>query len=120
MGLAGVGRVGYACFYGADNEAAAGCDEEESTRVSQREPGGQVSDLGRVGGVDGLASRLRPGCVAGCFAIEDRDTQAWAGTNVWACSHEGSGEVLGGVAGPGREATRADVAGSGAIAASRQ
>ena len=41
--------VGYARFYGADNETAAGCDDEESTHLSGCGPCGQVPDLGRVG-----------------------------------------------------------------------
>jgi len=37
--------VGYARFYGAINDAAAGCDEEESTRIPERGSGRKGADL---------------------------------------------------------------------------
>jgi hypothetical protein len=39
----GVVDVGYARFYGADDDAAAGCDEEESARVSEAPIGPAVT-----------------------------------------------------------------------------
>ena len=33
--------VGYARFYGVDDDTAAGCDEEECARESERRPGWQ-------------------------------------------------------------------------------
>ena len=50
--------VGYARFYGAINDAAAGCDEEESTRIPERGSGRKGSDPDRVGRVDRMAPGL--------------------------------------------------------------
>ncbi len=67
-----------------------------------------------------MAPRLRAGGVTGRVDAEGGQTQGRAGTNVWAGRDEGPGEVLGGAAGAGGEAARADAGCVGAAAAPRQ
>lgn len=53
--------VGYARFYGADDDAAASCDDEEGARLPERRTGWQGPDTDRVGRADRVASRSRAG-----------------------------------------------------------
>lgn len=112
--------VGDAHFYGADDDAAAGCDEEKGARVSERRPGRQRPDPDRAGRADRVALRLRAGVVAKRVDAEGRQTQTRAGANVWAGRDEGAGEVLGGVACAVREAARTDAGRVGADAPPRR
>lgn len=61
---------GHACFSGVDNGTAAGCDEEESVGLLQREPGNDVTDFRHPGRVGGVASELGAGSPARGDGVE--------------------------------------------------
>ena len=73
--------VGYARFYGADNDAAAGCDDEEGARLSERRPGRQGADTDRAGG-----AIQRVDDKGGVLGIVDRPADDLSGERV----HDGA------------------------------
>jgi len=83
-------------------------------------PGRQEPDTDGAGRADRVASRLRPGRTSGGVDVQGSQAQGGVGADLWARGDEGAGEVLGGAAGSGGQAPRANVGRAGAVVTPRQ